>query len=225
MATIIRQDSKNEVPTGRVVRSVRPVAFDFADLHGQADDYLSTIRGEAAKIVQEAHQQAEQIRRQADAAGRKAAEQAIEKILDEKVGKRMETLLPALEKLVTELRDAKGQWLDQWEHSAIHVSAAMAERIIHRQLESQPEVKLELVREALELAAGSTELTLHLNPTDFEHLGSQATKLAEALSPLAPARVVGDADVSLGGCVVTTKHGKIDQQIESQLRRIEEELS
>ncbi len=222
MATIIRHDDESEVRSGR---SVRPVAFDFADIRDQADDYLGTVRREAAKIVQQAHQQAEQIRRQAEAAGRNAAEEAVERILDEKVAKRMETLLPALEKLVAEIADAKGQWLDQWEHSAVHVTAAIAERVIRRQLDHQPEIKLELVREALELAAGSTDLTLHLNPADFEHLGAQATRLAEALSPLAPASVVADPAVSLGGCVVTSRHGQIDQQIESQLQRIEQELS
>ena len=65
-----------------------PIAFSFADMRGQANDYLGTVRTEAAKIVQQAHQQAEQIRRQAEVAGRKAAEAAIERVLDERVGKR-----------------------------------------------------------------------------------------------------------------------------------------
>src|SRR6478609_1804739 len=96
MATIIRKDSPRETASGRMPQ---PVSFSFADMRGQANDYLGTVRGEAAKIVQQAHQQAEQIRRQAEVAGRKAAEAAAEQVLDERVGKRMETLLPALETL------------------------------------------------------------------------------------------------------------------------------
>lgn len=222
MATIIRHDDVSETRAGT---AVRPVAFDFADMTGQAGAYLSTVRREAAKIVQQAHQQAEQIRRQAEAAGRQAAEQAIERILDEKIAKRMETLLPALEKLVADIRDAKGQWLDEWEGSAVHVAATIAERVIRRQLDRQPEIKIELVREALELAAGSADVTVRLNPEDHAHLGPQVTRLAEALSPLGPASVVADPDVSPGGCRVDTKYGQIDQQIESQLRRIEQELT
>ena len=41
---------------------------------------------------------------------------------------------------------------------------------------------------------------------------------------LAPSAIVADDAVSPGGCCVKTKFGVIDQQIESQLRRIEEEL-
>ena len=66
MATIIRKDSPRETPSGR---AVQPVAFSFSDMRGQANDYLGTVRTEAAKIVQQAHQQAEQIRRQAEARG------------------------------------------------------------------------------------------------------------------------------------------------------------
>src|SRR2546423_12272700 len=131
MATIIRKDSPYEAHSGR---SAQPVAFSFADMHGQANDYVGTVRTEAAKIVQQAHQQAEQIRRQAELAGRKAAEAAIERILDERVGKRMETLLPALEQLLAEINDTKAELLSHWEQSAMKVATAIAERIIRREL-------------------------------------------------------------------------------------------
>src|SRR5215212_7534645 len=137
MATIIRKDSPREMPSGR---AVQPVAFSFSDMRGQANDYLGTVRAEAAKIVQQAHQQAEQIRRQAEAAGRKAAEAAVERILDEKVGKQMQTLLPALEQMVREINDTKGELLGQWERSTVKVSTAIAERIIRRELTQQPQI-------------------------------------------------------------------------------------
>jgi flagellar assembly protein FliH len=84
---------------------------------------------------------------------------------------------------------------------------------------------LELIAETLRLAAGMAEISLHINPTDYENLGTQITRLSETVCRLAPSAVVADADVSPGGCCVKTKFGEIDQQIESQLRRIEEELS
>src|SRR3954452_7691511 len=127
MATIIRKDSLQEAPSGRATETI---AFSFSDMRGQANDYLGTVRAEAAKIVQQAHQQAEQIRRQAEVAGRKAAEAAIERILDEKVGKRMQTLLPALETLLSEMNNTKAQLLSRWEQSSLNVASAIAERII-----------------------------------------------------------------------------------------------
>jgi flagellar biosynthesis/type III secretory pathway protein FliH len=222
MATIIRKDSPRETPSGRATQTI---AFSFADMRGQADEYLGSVRGEAAKIVQQAHQQAEQIRRQAEVAGRKAAEAAIERILDEKVAKRMQTLLPTLEQLVRELNDMKGELLAEWERSAVKVSSAIAERLIRRELAHEPRITLDLITESLRLATGNAEVTLHVSPSDYENLGSQITRVAAALGQLAPSAIVADAAISPGGCRVETKYGEIDQRIESQLRRIEEELT
>jgi flagellar assembly protein FliH len=222
MATIIRKDNPRETHSGR---TAQPVAFSFADMRGQANDYLGTVRVEAAKIVQQAHQQAEQIRRQAEAAGRKAAEAAIERVLDERVGTRMATLLPALEHLLAEMNDTKAQLLSRWEQSALKVASAIAERIIRRELSHDPQITLDSIADALRLAAGMTEISLHISPTDYENLGTQIDRLAETLGHLAPSAIVADATITLGGCRVKTKFGEIDQQIESQLRRIEEELT
>jgi flagellar assembly protein FliH len=222
MATIIRKDNPQQTSSGR---AMQPVAFSFADIRGQATDYLGTVRAEAAKIVQQAHQQAEQIRRQAEAAGRKAAEAAIERVLDEKVARRMDTLVPALEQLVQKMNDAKGELMSRWESSAVKVASAIAERIIRREIVADPQITLDLVAEALRLAAGSDEITLRVNPTDYENLGSQINRLAETLCQLAPSSIVADPEISAGGCRIETKYGEVDQQIESQLRRIEEELT
>ncbi len=222
MATIIRKDSPRETHSGREVQSV---AFSFADMRGQATDYLGTVRAEAAKIVAQAHQQAEQIRRQAEVAGRKAAEAAIERVLDERVGTRMETLVPALENLLAEMNEAKAQLLGRWEKSALRVASAIAERIIRRELSQQPQITLDLVADTLHLAAGMTDVRVHISPTDHENLGTQITRLTETLGHVAPTAIVADPAITPGGCRVQTKFGEIDQQIESQLRRIEEELA
>jgi flagellar assembly protein FliH len=221
MATIIRNDSAS---AAHAQHAAQPVAFSFSDMRGQADDYLATVRREAAKIVQQAHSQAEQIRRQAEAAGRKAAEAATERMLEEKISKRMNTLLPALEQLATQINDAKGEMLTHWERSALHVVTAIAERVVRRQLEKEPAIALDIVAEALRLAAGSAEITLQVNPTDYENLGTQIARLATTLGRLAPSQIISDPEISAGGCRVVTKFGEIDERIEAQLRRIEQDL-
>jgi len=55
-------------------------------------------------------------------------------------------------------------------------------------------------------------------------LGERAKVLGAQLATAGTIEIVGDASVSLGGCRVHTEFGVIDQQIESQLARIDEEL-
>lgn len=222
MATIIRRNSSAEDASGR---PVQPVAFNFEDMNDRANEYLEMVRREAAKIVQQAHQQAEQVRRQAESAGRAAAIDAAQKALDEKIAGRLNNFVGALDRLVAETDEAKADWLRRWEQSAVAVAAEIAQRIIRRELTQRPEISIEWVRESLRLAAGAAEVTLHLNPSDYELLGGGAEKLAASLGKLAPTNILSDPEVTAGGCVVQTCLGRIDQQIESQLTRIQEELA
>ena len=221
MATIIKSSGSQR----RGTTVVQPVAFRLEDLRDQADDYLGKVRDQAAGIIATAHQQAEQIRRRAEEAGHLAAEKAIDRILDEKVAKQIETLVPAINRLVSELEDARGQWLDHWQASAIKFATAIAERIIRRELSQTPQITLDLVRDGLTLAAGSTEIVVCLNPKDHENLGQQVEQLALAVGQLAPVTVTADPNVPPGGCRVMTRFGEIDLTIESQLARIETELT
>ena len=70
-----------------------------------------------------------------------------------------------------------------------------------------------------------TELTLHVSPTDYENLSAQINRLAETLGGLAPSAVVADPTITPGGCRVKTRFGEIDNQIEAQLERIQDELA
>jgi flagellar assembly protein FliH len=222
MAGIIRKHGTSQAASSG---APRPIAFSFEDMNDRANEYLETVRTEAAKIVQQAHQQAEQIRRQAQADGKQAAEDAAQKALDDRVARRMDTIVPALEQLITQLGDSKAELMRRWEESALSVTTSVAQQVIRRELEHKPEITLDLIGEALRLAAGAAEITLHVNATDYEHLGEQVNRLAQSLSRLTPTQIHVDPAISPGGCIVKTKYGEIDNRIESQLARIRDELS
>ncbi len=221
MATIIKTETQARA-TGTPLRRV---AFDLRDFSGQADDYLDRVRVEATKIISLAKQEAEKIRSQAEQAGRKAAEEAIEKILDDKVAQQMRTLTPALQTAVAQIVDSQADWQRHWEKSIVELACSFSKRIVRRELKQQPDIALEWIREALQLASGAAEITLRLHPSDLVTLRSQVEQLAAVFSPAAPARIVGDETISLGGCRLETQFGSIDQQLETQLARISEELS
>lgn len=222
LATIIKRDSLKEASA---TAEVRGVAFNFQELWGQAEEYLEQVRKEAAKIVAQAHADAAQVRLQAEQAGREAAQKAIEKILDEKVAKQMATLKPALEAVATQLADTRGEWLDAWENASVRLAVRMAEKILHSELERNPAACGAIVREALELAAGAADISIHLNPEDYDHLRNETSSIAKWLQNLAPTQIIADPSITRGGCRVTTRFGEVDQRIETQLARIEQELT
>lgn len=216
MSTVIKAAATARPPQG--------IAFNFEDMTQQAKEYLDQVRLRAGQIVLDAQKEAEAIRRKAEEDGRQAAMRAAESVLDQKVGKRMETLLPALRKAGEEIQQAKQAWLGQWESSAVKLATMIAGRVVRREIARCPEITVALVREALQLAAGSSQIRVHLNPADHATLGAQIASIATELSRAAPAEIIADPAVTPGGCRVATKHGSIDQQIETQLARIEHEL-
>ena len=140
------------------------------------------------------------------------------------LGTKLETLLPALTTMIDRLEMAKQSFLQQWERSAVRVAEAIAAKAIDRQLPEMVDVPLRLLREALELGTGSTSVRIRLNKEDYEALKPQIDILIQEMTRSVPAEIVGDVSVSPGGCVLETPQGTIDNQIESRLARIEEEL-
>jgi flagellar assembly protein FliH len=202
-------------------RGPEQIAFNFDDMIAQANRYLDQVRAEAAKIVLKAKQDAEAVRKEAEREGQQLAVQAAECMIQ----RQLASVLPALQQAAQEIQHAKQAWLRHWEAGAVHVATAIARRLVRRELEQHPEITLTLVHEALELAAGSSQLRIHLHPDDYKALGGQVEMLTKELAGLAETQLVADAEIARGGCRIDTRFGTIDQQLDAQLERIAEELT
>jgi len=201
------------------------VTSDAHDHQWQAEALRSTIRDQARQILLAAMRDAQGIRQASELEGRRAAEQALDRLVDERVGQMLETALPALRAAIAELNNSKQIWLARWERQVVDLAVAIAGRVCRIELQKQPEITICLVREALELAAGTGGIRVLLNPEDHAALSNQVRNLVDELARLAPAEVIADQSISRGGCRVETPKGAIDQQFETQLARIAEELT
>jgi flagellar assembly protein FliH len=203
----------------------KAAAFNFSDMGDRANSYLDQVRGQAEEILSAARSEAEQIRARAQAEGRQAALKAAEGALKTRLEEQLKQILPALENAAQQVVQAKEQWQRYWEQNLLTLAARIAERVIRRELAREPEITVGLVREALELATGTQAITVRLHPDDQAALGESVQQVASRMARLGPVQVVGDLSVTRGGCRVESEFGVIDQQIESQLARIESELA
>ncbi len=213
MTSIIRATERS--------RATRHVAFNFEDMAVRANQYLDDIRTEGRKIVAQARQEAVAIKEQARSEGYQDGQRQVIEIIRRELG----SVLPAIHRAIEDVQHARQAWLAHWEATAVHVAAAIARRILRREISDTPAFAAGQLRAALELAAGSSHLRIRLNPADHAAMKGQADVLTKELAPLAAAEIIPDPDITPGGCRVETNFGVIDQQIESQLGRIEEELT
>jgi flagellar assembly protein FliH len=200
-------------------------AFQLAELAGEPVAQGGCATSRAADVLSRAAQQACEIRRRAEEEGRAAGLLVAEQVLSERIDRQMAASIAAAEAAVARIRAARDQWLAHWERTAVHVAVQIAERVIRREVAKTPQITLDLVREALELAAGSADIKLRMHPDDVKSLGQHTDRLLKELTHLGKVELVADASISTGGCRVDTRFGVIDQQFTSQLARIESELT
>jgi len=206
--------------TGPVAASAL-AAFQFDDV-GQS--YLQHVRAEAAEIVAAARREAAKIKTKATEEGRQAALQAAQASLRTRLDQQLASTLAALRQAAENIEQARYAWQQRWEQHAVQLAAAIAARLCRRELSRQPEITQAWIREALELAAGNGQITLRLNPDDYQSLAAHAEAITKQLTGLGAVRMVADPAITAGGCRVDTEFGSLDQQLESQLARITEEL-
>ena len=216
MATIIK------AATGEKPGVIPPLpAFQFDDV-GSSD--IKQVRFEAARIIAEAKTQAAQIKAQAKKDGHQAAVQEVQAAFQTRLDEQLASVLGALGEASRQIAEARQAWQQHWERHAIELAAAIAARICRRELAKRPEISAEWVREALTLAAGNGAVIVRLAPEDYQALGPQVEAIAGRLGGLGPCKIVADPAVSVSGCRVETELGALDQQLESQLHRLTEEL-
>lgn len=216
MAGIIKCSGRTHSPSGEA-----SVAYQFDDM-GQA--YLDRVRAEASKIIADARGEAARIKAKAADEGKQAAMQAVEASLRAKIDQQVQSLVGALKQAVNSITQSRQAWQQQWETHGIHVAIAIANRIIRREIATTPEISLDLIREALQLASGQQRIIIRLNHADHAALAGKAEQIVRELGHVAETQIIADAAISPGGCRVETPYGAIDQQIETQLARITKEL-
>jgi flagellar assembly protein FliH len=212
------------------------VAFNFEDLVERGETYLETIRQQVREMLQKAEADVEVVRREAHARGleqgrqeglRQAAEQIQKRameIADKTSRDGLSTTLPAMKAAVQALVIERDRWLAEWEAIAVRLAAGIAEKLIKRRLELNPDVAHDMIKNALQLAAGTPRITLRLHQDDAALLGEHAADIVRTLAFAGEAEIVSDASLTRGGCVIQTKHGTIDARLETLLERIVSEL-
>lgn len=117
------------------------------------------------------------------------------------------------------------EWLIRGRQDLIELALAIARRVVHRIGERDREVVLANLREALSLVGARTEVSIDVHPADVEAARVFAQSLLDLKDQWRNVRVVEKSDLAPGGCRVHWGSGAVDATLETQLNRIDEELS
>jgi flagellar assembly protein FliH len=216
--TLVRGSSKAE-----------PIAFNIEDMQARARDYLLEMQNQAAELIEQAKREAVQIKNQAHQQGVQAAHADIQRRVEETAAKlsdqRCKTAIAACEQTVKQISESTAEWLMQWRNQTVLIAARIAEKLVRAQMHDHNELLRVWMEEAIVAMRDERDLRVLVHPDDFAIAGRFLQSLSRTVPHAGNVEVVPDPETKLGGCVVKSKNGQIDQQLETQLQRLVDQLS
>lgn len=110
------------------------------------------------------------------------------------------------------------------EDALLDLGLKLAEKILHAKLKEQPDSYLSLVKGAIADWKERSDLRLYVHPDSYELVLQQKEELALLTGKDFELMIMPQHDLPTGGCILETKHGRIDASIDSQLTVLREKL-
>lgn len=133
-------------------------------------------------------------------------------------------LQPVMERLtlsIQEIANLRVRLRGEAESDVVQLALAIARRIVHRELTSDPDALRGLVLAALEKLKGQEISRVRVHPS---HLATVKSALQPALNG-GLVEVVSDPSRELGSVIFETSRGNLDASVDSQLQEIERGLT
>ena len=163
--------------------------------------------------IAELEQQIPLAAQKAHAAGFREGEAAAAERAQREVEAIQARLAQSVEQLVAERRAIR----KQQEEDLVHLSVAIARRVLHRELSVDPEALAGIVRAVLDRLNSREVQRLRVHPLDAPAL----EKHLEAWQTPVRLQIERDSSLERGALVFDTERGFVDSSIETQLREID----
>ncbi|MNZ61302.1 flagellar assembly protein H [compost metagenome] len=106
----------------------------------------------------------------------------------------------------------------------VELSCAIAEKVIDKQLDLEPEYTIELIKQSLSRKREQGTLTLCVAPSQFAFVQAAREELSLVIDSQAELQILPDPSVQDKGCVIRSSYGSVDARIDTQLVEIKKEL-
>lgn len=215
--------------------STKKEIFNLNDIAVEAESIIAAAREESTRILAQARQEANHLREQARVEGQREGQQAgreegqkagqVEalQLAQADFKQRTEQTLRLLTDMLSQFDTSKHELLWRAEQETVALAVTVARKVIKRVGWLRSEVAGENLRAALDMVAKRTDMTIHVHSRDLEHL-QQMVQADNALGDYRSIRFKANDAIEPGGCRLETDLGAVDAQLDTQLRRIAEEL-
>jgi flagellar assembly protein FliH len=186
---------------------------------------------EAAAIVDGARAQAAQIEAEAEAKSAEAVKAAQADGFEQghkdgyEEGMTEVKRLAARAQLIMErIQDKRLEIIEQAEQEIIDLALLVARKVVKIISESQRQVVIENIKEALGKIKNKGSVTVRVNTDDLETASAHKDEFLALLENSGGIRILEDSSVDAGGCYVETDFGEVDARIAVQFAELESKI-
>jgi flagellar assembly protein FliH len=133
--------------------------------------------------------------------------------------KKQEAVMRQYSETILEVGKFRSSLYAQVEREVVKLAVEVSKKIIHREINADPDVIQTLVRVALSHVAEKSAVTVHLNPADYGYLLERRAEFSQ--SEGRDIVLLADKSIERGGCIIQTECGDIDARIEEKFREVE----
>jgi flagellar assembly protein FliH len=215
-----------------IVKKAEATAFQTMKRKtGEVQALKQEAQDEADRIIAEARKQAEEIEAAGEAAvesrRRDAEEEGLAAGREAGYGEgraEVERLIARTRVALERAQEKRLEILAGTEQQLIDLTLLIARKVIKVISESQKEVIIANVSEALKKVKGKGTVILRVNTADLALSTEHAEDFIRQLEGSSTIQVQEDSSVDPGGCVIETDFGEIDARIASQLAELESRI-
>lgn len=209
---VIKGDGSGEA----VVSNDRPSLAPRPARAGVMNAEIFDARQSAQGIIEEANREKERILAEAQREREEVLAKAREQGRQEGLAQSSEVLLRA--------KMQAGEMLANNEKDIIHLACKIAEKIIGRDIERQPELLIDMCATAIEQIRSARSMVLRVHPKTAQVLRARKPELMELIGRAVDLAIREDPEVSSVGCIVQTEFGTVDAQLPTQFEMLQNVL-
>ena len=224
--------AKTDAEAEKIIKNAENAAFqEVKRKTDEANIIKAEAELEAQKIIQEAEQKALKIQEEAeknrDSLVKDAHKEGFDKGSEEgyRSGQNeVDRLIGRLHLIIERIMSKRQEILDETEQQIVELVILMTRKVVKIISESQKNVVMSNIVQALRKVKGRGDVTLRVSLEDLQLTSDHTKEFMKAVENIKNITVVEDTTIEKGGCVVETDFGAIDARISSQLNELEQKI-
>ena len=222
------QEQEQELQSQISLEALERIREETEKMWNKARESFENAKIEAAKIIEDAHTEAELLKQHAHKEGHKLGYQEgfddgknigyaqMKDLIEETVQKAENILTLAESQTKKMLFDANDEIVD--------IAKMAIQRALCQEAVSNPEFITAIVKEALDKVRDHGQITIRVHPMNFDILVEEKHELQKLLGREHDLTITADKTIMLGGCVIDTSNGSVDARLDTKLELLSKTL-